>query len=62
MLPVGGIKEKCLAAYQSGIRTIVLPAGNRKDAEDLPIEIKDNVSIVYAKTIEDVLMIAFEPS
>jgi ATP-dependent Lon protease len=59
VLPVGGIKEKLLAARRAGIETIILPADNRQDVEeDLTPELMAGVSIHYAKRIEDVLAVA----
>ena len=55
VLPVGGIKEKMLAAHRAGIKRIVLPHRNEKDVVDVPEEIRDEMEIVYAKTVEDVL-------
>jgi ATP-dependent Lon protease len=59
VLPVGGIKEKFLAARRAGITTVILPADNRQDVEeDLTPEMTEGVSIHYAKHIEDVLAVA----
>jgi ATP-dependent Lon protease len=59
VLPVGGIKEKFLAARRAGIKTIVLPAENRQNAEeDLTPEMMEGVSVHYASRIEDVLEVA----
>jgi len=59
VLPVGGIKEKCLAARRAGIETIILPAENRQDVdEDLTPELIGGVDIHYASRIEDVLAVA----
>jgi ATP-dependent Lon protease len=59
VLPVGGIKEKLLAARRSGITTIILPADNRQDVEeDLTPELMEGVTIHYASRIEDVLAVA----
>jgi ATP-dependent Lon protease len=59
VLPVGGIKEKLLAARRAGIETIILPADNRQDVEeDLTPELMAGVTIHYAKRIEDVLAVA----
>ncbi len=59
VLPVGGIKEKFLAARRAGVETIILPAENRQDVEeDLTPEMIDGVSIHYASRIEDVLAVA----
>jgi ATP-dependent Lon protease len=58
ILPVGGIKEKVLAAARSGVRTIVLPEQNRKDLVDIPAEIRKKVRFVFVKTIADALKAA----
>jgi ATP-dependent Lon protease len=59
VLPVGGIKEKFLAARRAGIQTIILPAENRQDVEeDLTPELIEGVAIHYASRIEDVLAVA----
>jgi ATP-dependent Lon protease len=59
VLPVGGIKEKFLAARRAGVRTIILPADNRQDVEeDIPPEMVEGVDVHYASRIEDVLAVA----
>jgi ATP-dependent Lon protease len=59
VLPVGGIKEKFLAARRAGIKTIILPADNRQNVEeDLTPEMMEGVSVHYASRIEDVLDVA----
>ena len=59
VLPVGGIKEKFLAARRAGVQTIILPAENRQDVEeDLTPEMIEGVSIHYASRIEEVLAVA----
>jgi ATP-dependent Lon protease len=59
VLPVGGIKEKFLAARRAGVQTIILPAENRQDVEeDLTPELTEGVTIHYANRIEDVLAVA----
>jgi len=59
VLPVGGIKEKFLAARRAGVQTIILPAENRQDVEeDLTSELIEGVTIHYASRIEDVLAVA----
>ena len=59
VLPVGGIKEKFLAARRAGVETIILPAENRQDVEeDLTPDMIDGVSVHYATRIEDVLAVA----
>jgi ATP-dependent Lon protease len=59
VLPVGGIKEKFLAARRAGVETIILPADNRQDVEeDLTPDMIEGVSVHYASRIEDVLAVA----
>ncbi len=62
VLPVGGIKDKVLAAARAGIKTIILPHRNEKDLVDVPDEVKAEVEIRTAETIENVLAIALEPT
>ena len=58
VLPIGGLKEKSLAAFRSGVRTIIIPSENKKDVVELPSEVKDNMKIVYASEIDDVFSVA----
>jgi ATP-dependent Lon protease len=60
VLPIGGLKEKILAAIRLGIVTIIIPEQNRKDLEDVPRHILKKVKIVFASTIDDVLHVALE--
>ena len=55
VMPVGGIKEKCVAAARAGIRTVILPARNRRDLEDIPESVRSKLEFVWAEKIEDVL-------
>lgn len=55
VLPVGGIKDKALAARRSGITTFVLPRRNEVDLDDLPKELHDELTFVLADTMDDVL-------
>ena len=55
LLPVGGIKEKVLAAARSGVRTVVLPDQNRKDLAEVPAEIRKKMKFRFAKTIDAAL-------
>jgi len=55
VLPVGGIKEKVLAAHRAGIRTVILPRENERDLEDVPEEVRSDLTFVVVDTIEDVL-------
>ena len=62
VLPVGGIKEKCVAAARAGIKTVILPARNRRDLEDIPESARNRLEFVWAERIEDVLARALEPA
>jgi len=63
VMPIGGIKEKVLAAYRSGIHTVILPKKNEQDLlEDLPKELREQMTFVYATDVRDVLEAALEPS
>jgi ATP-dependent Lon protease len=55
VLPIGGLKEKTLAAMRAGITTILVPEANRKDTPDIPVEVKKNVKLIFVKTVDDVL-------
>ncbi len=60
VMPVGGIKEKCVAAARAGIRTVILPARNRRDLEDIPESVRAKLQFVWAEKIDDVLAHALE--
>lgn len=55
VLPIGGLKEKSLAAHRAGIDTILIPKGNVKDLEDIPQEVKDHIRFVPVATAQEVL-------
>jgi ATP-dependent Lon protease len=60
VLPVGGIKEKTVAAARSGIKTVILPARNRRDLEDIPASVRAALGFVWAERVEDVIAAAFD--
>ena len=60
VLPVGGIKEKVLAAHRGGIRRVILPARNEKDLADIPPVVRDEMEFIFAKTVDTVLSNALE--
>ncbi|HEY8508971.1 MAG TPA: endopeptidase La, partial [Steroidobacteraceae bacterium] len=60
VLPVGGIKEKTVAAARAGIRTVILPARNRKDFEDIPESARQKLQFVWVERVEEVLAVALE--
>lgn len=61
VLPVGGIKEKVLAAHRAGLDTVILPNRNERDLEDLPEEVRKYMHFVLAERVEDVWNAALEP-
>jgi ATP-dependent Lon protease len=58
VLPVGGIKEKVLAAHRAGIKTIIMPDENRKDLEEIPTHVQEELKFRFVETMDDVLKIA----
>jgi ATP-dependent Lon protease len=60
VLPVGGIKEKVLAAHRAGIKRVVLPERNRKDIVDIPETIRQELELVFVKKIDEVLELTLE--
>ena len=59
ILPVGGIKEKVIAARRSGVKTIVLPKENLKDVDELAAEVTEGLDIKFVETYKEILDIAF---
>ena len=62
VLPIGGLKEKLLAAHRGGIKTVIIPKDNVKDLEEIPDNVKSNLTIHAVETIDEVLAIALENS
>ena len=60
VLPVGGIKEKILAARRAGIRRVILPKANQKDLKEVPEQVRSDMSFIFVDTIEEVLPAAFQ--
>jgi ATP-dependent Lon protease len=60
VLPVGGIKEKIIAAHRAGLKTIILPELNEKDLDDIPDDIRNDLTFHFVKDMTDVLKIALE--
>jgi len=60
VLPIGGLKEKLLAAYRAGITTVILPKDNKKDLVEIPAEIKKAVKFVYVDSVAQVLKAALD--
>jgi ATP-dependent Lon protease len=61
VLPIGGLKEKSLAAYAHGIKTVIVPLGNKKDLLDIPEEIRNKLNFVCVEHLDEVLQIALAP-
>ncbi len=62
VLPVGGIKEKVIAAHRAGIRRVILPAKNERDLDDVPDTVRDDLEFIIAHDMTDVLHAALEPA
>lgn len=61
VLPVGGIKDKVLAAHRLGVDTVILPKKNANDLDDVPDEVRDALTFVLVETLDEVLLAALEP-
>jgi ATP-dependent Lon protease len=61
VMPVGGIKEKVLAAHRSGLKSVIMPKRNESDLEDLPEEVRKSIKFVFVETVDEVLKAALEP-
>jgi len=62
VLPVGGIKEKVVAAHRAGLKRVMLPARNRKDYEDIPEEARSQLEFVWLERVDDAMAAALEPA
>lgn len=62
VLPVGGVKEKLLAARRAKIKTVILPAPNERDLEDLPQEVRDDLTFIFVENVRQVFDVALKPS
>ena len=60
VLPIGGVKEKLLAAHRMGLRTVILPRDNEKDLADVPADIQSDLSVKFVEMMDEVLQIALE--
>ena len=60
VLPIGGLKEKLLAAQRGGIKNVIIPAENERDLKEIPDNVKENLTIYPLKWMDDVLEIALE--
>jgi len=62
VLPIGGVKEKVLAALRAGITTVMLPARNRRDLEEIPADARDKLQLVWVERVDDALATALLPA
>jgi ATP-dependent Lon protease len=62
VLPIGGVKQKVLAAHAAGLTDVVLPERNRGDLDDVPQEVRDAMNFHFAMTVDEVLGVALEPA
>jgi ATP-dependent Lon protease len=60
VLPIGGLKEKLLAALRAGVKTVIIPKENHKDMQDIPKEVGDNMNIIFAESFDEVMEHALE--
>ncbi len=58
VLPIGGVKEKLLAAHRAGIRTVILPNENQKDLADIPASIREDLTLHFVENMDEVLRLA----
>ncbi|MEW6286758.1 MAG: endopeptidase La [Chloroflexota bacterium] len=61
VLPIGGVKEKVLAAHRAGLRTVILPRRNQQDLDDVPDDIKQEMKFIFVDTVDEVIEAALEP-
>jgi len=62
VLPIGGLKEKSLAAHRAGIQTVVIPHRNQKDLVDIPADVRKQIKFVPCRNVDEVLAAALEPA
>jgi len=62
VLPIGGLKQKVLAAYAAGLTDVILPERNRADLDDVPEDVKEKLTFHPVMTLDEVLELALEPA
>ncbi|MEK7112479.1 MAG: S16 family serine protease, partial [Patescibacteria group bacterium] len=60
VLEIGGVKEKVIAAHRAGLKTVILPKDNKKDLEDIPAKVKEDIKFIFADDLNDVLSVAMK--
>ena len=58
VLPIGGLRDKVLAAHRAGIKTVIVPAGNRRDADEIPETVRKDLKLVFVDHVDDVIAVA----
>ena len=61
VLPVGGMREKALAAYRAGFRALMFPAANLKDVDDIPLDVREKLELIAIETMDEVFALALSP-
>ena len=59
-LPIGGLREKSLAALRNGVTTIIVPKDNERDVSELPDEVKNNMNIIFMTCVDDAVKVILE--
>jgi ATP-dependent Lon protease len=62
VLPIGGVKQKLLAAHRAGLTEVLIPARNSPDLDDVPAEVRDRLTVHLVSDAADVLRLALEPA
>ena len=62
VLPIGGVKQKLLAAHRAGITTVLIPARNEPDLDDVPAEVREKLEVHCVSDVREVLRLALEPA
>jgi ATP-dependent Lon protease len=60
VLPVGGIKEKCIAAHRNGIKNVILPENNKKDVDEIPKDVQKELKFFFVSRVQEALELALE--
>jgi ATP-dependent Lon protease len=61
VLPIGGLKQKVLAAHAAGLTDVILPERNRGDLDDVPADVREQMTFHFAMSVDEVLAVALEP-
>jgi ATP-dependent Lon protease len=61
VLPIGGVKQKVLAAHRAGLKEVILPKRNEGDLDDVPEQVREEIEFHLAESVDEVLAVALEP-